>query len=182
MLRVAEMTATTLNAAVNVYPKLKQMFKDTSKISDRLAPKIKESIADTRVFDNMEKKGKFVCRPMLSLQIADILNRKEATGIYIVLYGANGVGKSTIVDSAIQGRRGVLRIKITPASTVVGIMNDVAKMTDTTKLNPQFNDLIDAMIIAGGTDGTVPTIIFDIPLPLCNALTYRLVNRDLRKN
>jgi hypothetical protein len=170
LIRVAEMTL----SAVSVYPILKGIFKDASKVSERMAPKIKDSIADTRVFDNLEKKGKFVSRPMLSSQIADILNRKEATGIYIVIYGANGVGKSTIADSAIQGRLGVLRIRVTSASTVVGIMNDVAKMTDTTKLNPQINDFIDAMIIALGKDGSVPTIILEIERAIDNVQNVAL--------
>jgi hypothetical protein len=174
LIRVAEITL----SAVSVYPILKRIFKDDSKISERMAPKIKDSIADTRVFDNLEKKGKFVCRPMLSSQIADILNRKEATGIYIVIYGANGVGKSTIVDSAIQGRLGVLRIRITSASTVVGIMNDVAKMTDSTKLNPQIDDFIDAMIIALGKDGSVPTIILEIEREIGNEQNFAI--RDIK--
>lgn len=155
-------TGASFTAAVGTYPNLKEMFKDAAKISDYMAPKIKENIADTEAFDELKKDKMFAERPSLSSQITDILNRKKAAKVYDVVYGAHGVGKSTIVDSAIQGRRGVLKIKITSVSTVAGIMNELAKITGTTKFDPQINDFMKAMRIGGGNDGTVPTIVFEI--------------------
>ena len=89
------------------------------------------------------------------------MNRKKLTKYYDVVYGASGVGKSTIVDSAIQGRKGVLKIEI--LSATIGIMNEVAKVIGVTKLNPQIGDLVDAMMKTGvADDGTFPTIVFEI--------------------
>ena len=137
------------------------MYKD-AKISELMAIKIKDSVADTAEFDKMKEKNRFVSRPILSSKITDILNRTEAIGVYSIVYGANGAGKSTIVDSAIQGRRGVLKIEITSGSTVAGIMSELAKKTGTTKLDPQIADFRNALAISVGKEGILPTIIFEI--------------------
>ena len=148
--------------AIPLYPATKDIIKDASAKSVKIAPKIKDSIAKTSEFDVAKRDGKFVNRPILSSSIEEILGRKKVTKSYTIVYGAKGVGKSTMIDSVVQGRRGVLKIPVTSNTSKEEITIIIAQRTGTTTLNPENSDFVDAMRIGHGDDGIVPTIIFEI--------------------
>ena len=152
--------ALCLNAA-GLHPVMKMMREDAAY---RIAPKIRDSVADTSTFDATQKLGKFVDRRELSSGIKEILNRKAVTGGYTIVYGAKGVGKSTIVDSVIQGRPGVIKIKVTSNTSQTEIISKLAEITGTTGLNPTVDDFLKAMRMSVSGGGTVPTIVFEIEL------------------
>jgi hypothetical protein len=79
----------------------------------RIAPKIRDSIAATTVFDATQKLGNFVDRQDLSSRMGEILDRKIVIKGCTIVYDAKGVGKSTSVDSVIQGRPCVIKIQVT---------------------------------------------------------------------
>ena len=81
---------------------------------------------------------------------------------YTVVYGAKCVGKSTIIGSAVKGRRGVLLIRVPCNTSKEDITRMIARTTGTTTLNPENGDFFAAMRIGLGDDGTIPTIIFEI--------------------
>ena len=90
------------------------------------------------------------------------MDGKILTEEYTIVYGAKGVGKSTIVDSVIQGRKGILKIPVTSNTSKEDITRVTAQKTATTTLNPNNGDFVEAMRIGLGDDGIIPTIIFEI--------------------
>ena len=74
--------------------------------------------------------GNFVHRPELSSKIKGILDRKVLTNGFSIVYGAKGVGMSTIVDSVIQGRRGVIKIQVTSSTSRTEIIGALARYNE----------------------------------------------------
>ena len=150
--------------AIPLYPATKDIIEDASakSVKVKIARKIKDSIAWTGVFDATKRNGTFVNRPILSSKIEAITRRKEVDGKYFIVYGAQGIGKSAIIDSVVQGRRGVLKIPVTSNTSKEEITREIARKTGTTSLNPNNSDFVNAMLIGLGDDGTAPTIIFGI--------------------
>ena len=58
---------------------------------------------------------------------SDLMNRKKNNEKYFVLYGAKGVGKSTIVERAAKGRKGIIMFRITTAYSRDDVMGELAK-------------------------------------------------------
>ena len=138
------------------------IYEDESKKAEKIASKIKDSIVKTGEFDRTQRNGYFVDRPILSAKIKKNLDSKMLTKELTIVYGAKGVGKSTIIDSVFQGRKGVLKIPVTSNTSKEEITRMIAQSTGTTTLNPANGDFVDAMRIGLGDDGIIPTIIFEI--------------------
>ena len=107
-----------------------EISKDTGlgvAISELLPSKIKDSEVTTVKYDGLMARNLFVERPLLLQQIIDIMNRKEGNGKYFVIYDAKGVGKSTIVERAAKGRKGVIMLRITTAHSRDDVMGELAE-------------------------------------------------------
>ena len=100
----------------------------------------------------------YVERPLLLQEIIDIMNRKKGNGKYFVLYGAKGVGKSTIVERAAKGRKGVIMLRISTAHSRADVMGELAETLNLAE-KPKTIDYIKALKKGTSSDGTLPTII-----------------------
>ena len=77
------------------------------------------------------------------------------------MYGAKGVGKSTVVDAVIHGRPGILKVQIS-AGCKEDLLRQVTDATGTSKLNPTVKDFTEALRKAVSDKGILPTVIFEV--------------------
>ena len=112
-------------------------------------------------YDGLIARNLYVERSLLLQQINDIMNRKEDNGKYFVLYGAKGVGKSTIIERAAKGRKGIIMLRITTAHSRDDVMGELAKNLNLAE-KPETIDYIKALKKAKSSDGTLPTIIIEV--------------------
>ena len=146
------------------YAPLKEISQDTGlgvAISDLLPSKIKGSEVRTPQYDGLIEDRLFVERPLLLHQIIDIMDRKKKNGKYFVLYGAKGVGKSTIVERAAKGRKGVIMLRITTAHSRDDVMGELAQNLNLAE-KPKTIDFIEALNKGTSSDGILPTIIIEV--------------------
>ena len=162
--KVVSIAAIGLTSLVTYYASLKEISKDTGlgvTISDLLPSKIKDSEVGTIKYDGLMARNLYVERPLLLQRIIDIMNRKEDNEKYFVLYGAKGVGKSTIVERAAKGRKGVIMLRITTAHSRDDVMGELAETLNLTEKSKTI-DYIEALAKAKSSDGTLPTIIIEV--------------------
>ena len=131
------------------------------KPSEFLRSKIKTFPASTKLYDLLKKGEAYTSRPKLESQIKRIIETKHANGTYYVLYGAKGVGKSAVVQAAVQGRQGILQISVSSPSDKQSLLNALAQLTGSTHLNPGRDDFESALHKCFLSDGSLPTIIFE---------------------
>ena len=146
------------------YLPIKEMGKDTGlgdAISDLLPSKIKDSEVKTVNYDGIKARNLFVERPLYLPQITDIMNRKIVDGIYNVIYGGKGVGKSTIVERAAKDRKGVIMLRITTANSRDDVMRELAKNLNLAE-NPETIDYLIALEKATSSGDILPTIIIEV--------------------
>ena len=129
-------------------------------IAEYFAPKLKDRIVDTRAFNDIERQGLFVPRPTLESELCYVMNRKKADGTYAIVYGPRGVGKSTIIESVIHNRRGVLVLRISKLVTEKEVVRDLAILIGTNNIEPQIAHLTRALQDGVLDDGTLVTLIF----------------------
>jgi hypothetical protein len=149
----------------NNYSSTKEILDDlgiAEKISLKLARNIKDSIVETTDYDCLVEEKLFVERPDLLNEISEILNRKNANGKYFILFGAKGVGKSTIVERAINKRKGIIKIQITTTFCRNEVMLELAKITNTAKLKPTTADFIASLKLGISKEGICPTIVVEV--------------------
>jgi hypothetical protein len=104
--------------------------------------KIKDSAATTVKYDMIKEKDLYVERPQLLKQITDIFDRKEANERFFIMYGAKGVGKSTIAERAAKSRKGVMMIRMTAASSRDDVMPELIEVLKVHELKPKTSDFI----------------------------------------
>lgn len=121
---------------------VKKFARDSATVFNILASKIKTSEVSTVSFDLIKASVLFVERPALLKQITDITDRKDCSGEYYITYGAKGVDKSTIVDRAVKGKKGILMLKATTAFSRNDLMQELRKVIKTARLNLETNDFI----------------------------------------
>jgi hypothetical protein len=146
------------------YAPLKEISKDTGldvAMSDLLPSKIKDSEVTTVKYDGLIEDRLFVERPLLLQQIIDIMDRKKNNEKYFVLYGAKGVGKSTIVERAAKGRKGVIMLRVTTAHSREDVMGELAETLNLAE-KPKTMDYITALKKGKLSGGILPTIIIEI--------------------
>lgn len=81
---------------------------------------------------------------------------------YHIIYGSKGVGKSTIIESIIHDRKGVVMLKVNTAFNRNEVMKQLAKVTNTAKFEPDVDDFIASLLKGKSEDGVLPTIIVEI--------------------
>ena len=101
-------------------------------------------------------------RRQLSSKIIQILDRKNVIKGYTIVYGALGVGKSTIVDSVIQGRPGVIKIRVSSNTSRTDIISRLSEITGTKDIKATIDGYKEAMEMGLSYGGTIPTIDFEI--------------------
>lgn len=148
------------------YSTIKNVAVDIYSLQVFLRYSIKNTLANTKVVDELKAKGKYLKRNAVENQISAILQRTEGDGVYYVIYGAKGVGKTTVVNSAISGHYGVLKIEVTPDDTYATMIKKLAFVTGTTGIDPSFdafkNALLESKSTRAGLEGSLPTLIIEV--------------------
>ena len=101
------------------------------KFSEFLPSRIKGTIPYTAHFPELLNNKQYISRASIEAQILVIISGKEALGAYNIIYGGNGVGKSTLVDAVIHGRPGILKIQISAAGCKEDLLRQIAVATGT---------------------------------------------------
>ena len=132
-------------------------------VAELLCKKIKGSVPYVFLAKGEDK---YIHRPAIEAEIEAIISRTEATGSYSVIYGGYCVGKSTLIDTVVQGRKGILKITIINALTTdlceEVVISQMAHATGTSKLNPTLQDFEEALSKAVSDKGVLPTVIFEV--------------------
>ena len=147
------------------YPATKIILQDfgaIEKLSEFLPSRIKGTIPYTAHFPELLNNKQYISRASIEAQILVIISGKEALGAYNIIYGGNGVGKSTLVDAVIHGRSGILKIQISAAGCKEDLLRQIAVATGTSKFSPTVKDFTEALKKAVSGDGTLPTVIFEV--------------------
>lgn len=147
------------------YGATKEIAKDSGidiTFSKSFPSKIQASEAATVKFDRIKRKDLFVERPSLLKQVTDVINRTEDNEKYFIMYGAKGVGKSTIAERAAKDKRGVLIIRITSAFSRDDVMRELEEVLNISELKPKIVDFMIALEKGMSSEGTLPTFIIEI--------------------
>ena len=81
-----------------------QDFAATGAFSEFLPSKIKSTIPSTADYFQLKSNKKYVSRKSVETAILEFISRTEADGVYCIIYGSKGVGKTTVVEAVIHDR------------------------------------------------------------------------------
>jgi AAA+ ATPase superfamily predicted ATPase len=148
-----------ISAGVGVFASLLttayQSFQELSKIS---LENVSHAIEESRILPSLSKK--YISRNNLESEL--LLNIKSPFGLYSIIYGPKGVGKSELVANTFTNKEGVVSVMVSSGKTkndiilmlfrkLCGYSNDKVN-----NLEPEF--LIDAV----KNCKVIPTFIFDV--------------------
>ena len=152
---------------ISIYSNTASIAKDTGIadiISDYMPSKIKTSIPNTSDYLELVKNNKYVKRPSIEKKLLSFTNRtkSESDGIYLIVYGAKGAGKSMVADAVISGRPGILKVQWSCAGSKYMLLQEINKLIGISKSNPSVNDYKEALRKSVSSTGILPTVIFEI--------------------
>ena len=127
-----------------------------------LSSKIKSTIPSTSDYFKLKSNKEYISRKSIETAILEFISRTEADGKYCIIYGSNGVGKTTVVEAVIHGRPGILKIKVTTADNKQQFLHKVVKVTGQYKENPKIDDFKESLRKAVSDSGVLPTVIFEV--------------------
>ena len=152
------------------YGATKEIAKDSGidiTFSKFFSSKIKESEVATEKYDIIKEQNLYVERPLLQEKITQFMDRKKGNEKYYIMYGAKGVGKSTITERAAKDKKGVLMIRITTASSMDEVMQVLIDGLNIAEVKPTTINFISALKKGKSDDGTLPSIIIEIERAGC---------------
>ena len=117
--------------------------------------KLSDAIVNSTINDSKSKN--YVTRQKLEDDVKKIFV-SELIGIYYIIYGPRGVGKSEVVDHVAIGEPAFIKISVTSADS----KNDLIQQITTELLNYPAGLNIDSFLIAIKKCSIIPTIIFDV--------------------
>jgi hypothetical protein len=103
----------------------------------------------------------YVKRPEIEEVVEEAISTKTPKHYYI-MYGAKGVGKSTLVEKVAEGKQAVIKIKITSVDKIDRITALIMKKVTGLSQSLDQDTLVDALGKFSKSSGVVPTIIFDV--------------------
>ena len=106
-----------------------------------LSSKIKSTIPSTSDYFKLKSNKEYISRKSIETAILEFISRTEADGKYCIIYGSNGVGKTTVVEAVIHGRPGILEVKLTTAENKQQFLHKVVEVTGQFKQNTTIDDL-----------------------------------------
>jgi predicted AAA+ superfamily ATPase len=117
--------------------------------------KISVAIVNSKI--NKSKSNHYVARQKLEDDIQKNFV-SEPSGIYNIVYGPRGVGKSELLEHVAIGKPGFIKINVTSAHS----KNDLIQQITTEVLNHPAGLDIKSLIISIEKCDIIPTIIFDV--------------------
>ena len=117
----------------------------TAVLSEFLPSKIKNTIPSTADYFQLKSDKEYISRKSVETAILEFISRTEADGIYCIIYGSNGVGKTTAVEAVIHGRPGILKVKVTTAENKQQFLHKVVQVTGQYKQNPKIDDFKESL-------------------------------------
>ena len=141
---------------------LLQDFAATGALSEFLPSKIKSTIPSTADYFQLKSNKKYISRKSVETAILEFISRTEADGVYCIIYGSKGVGKTTVVEAVIHDRPGILKVKVTTAENKQQFLLKVIEVTGQFKQNPTIDDFKESLRKAISDSGVLPTVIFEV--------------------
>jgi hypothetical protein len=142
-------------AAVPIYTFLKDLKKDAANVVEKL------SFAIRNAEITHSSSAQFVPRPKIEEQIMNALTYSSLKGgRYTIVYGPRGIGKTELVDHTAIGKKGVVKVTVSSASSKTGVIQAMAKKLLGKSTHSDFD--IDMFVAAVQKSGIIPTIIFDV--------------------
>ena len=127
-----------------------------------LPSKIKRSTIATAKYDEVRAANLYVERYSLLNQTTDIVNRMYPAGHYCIMYGAKGVGKSTIAERAAKDKKGVIMLQIDSTYSRNDIMRQLLKFLNMSERNPHNIDYVNAFRRGESNEEIHPTLMIEI--------------------
>ena len=113
----------------------------TRLLSEFFPSKIKSTIPSTSDYLKIKSDKEYISSKSVETAILEFISRSEADGKYCIIYGSNGVGKTTVVEAVIHGRPGILKFKVTTAENKHQFLHKVVEVTGQFKQNPAIDSL-----------------------------------------
>ena len=134
----------------------------TGVLSEFLPSKIKSTIPSTSDYFQLKSDKEYTSRKSVETAILEFISRTKADGIYCIIYGSKGVGKTTVVEAVIHDRPGILKVKVTTAENKQQFLHKVIEATGQFKQNPTIDDFKESLRKAVSDSGFLPTVIFEV--------------------
>ena len=134
----------------------------TGVLSEFSPSKIKSTIPSTSDYFQLKSNKEYVSRKSVETVILEFISRTKAKGVYCIIYGSKGVGKTTVVEAVIHGRPGILKVKVTTAENKQQYLHKVLEVTGQFKENPRIDDFKEFLRKAVSDSGVLPTVIFEV--------------------
>lgn len=129
--------------------------------TNSLPSKIRRSKIETAKYDEVKATNLYVERYSLLEQITDIIDQNSAP-FFFVMYGAKGVGKSTIAERAAKDKEGVLMLRIDSTFSRDDIMRQLLEVLKIDERNPHKIDFVNAFSRGKSKEEIHPTLIIEI--------------------
>lgn len=94
---------------INVYRGVKEIAAD---VDYSMESRLVDSTSTSVVLQQLKEQNFWIDRPLVEKSIKTYLNRTNANGKYLVVYGGKGDGKSLLVDNCIAELSGVLKLVV----------------------------------------------------------------------
>ena len=86
--------------------------------------------------------AEYICRPNLEKLLLDIYESKQSfvnKGIYHVVFGAEGVGKSTTIIRVFEGKEGVIAVNVSQGDTAQSVFEKISRACGIPKLDDEIS-------------------------------------------
>ena len=130
--------------------------------TNSLPSKIKRSKIATAKYDEVKATNLYVERCPLLEQITDIIDRNSLGAPFFVMYGAKGVGKSTIAERAAKDKKGVLMLRIDSTYSRDDIMHQLLEVLNIDERNPHKINYVNAFRRGKSKEEIHPTLMIEI--------------------
>ena len=134
----------------------------TGVLSEFLPSKIKNTIPSTSDYFQLKSNKEYISRKSVETAILEFISRTKGNGVYCIIYGSKGVGKTTVVEAVIHDRPGILKVKVTTAENKQQFLHKVIEVTGQFKQNPTIDDFKESLRKAVSDSGFLPTVIFEV--------------------
>ena len=124
----------------------------------------------------------YISRPLLENEILSIINNPKLHGGYYVMYGAKGIGKSSLIDLAVMKRIGVYRVDVSDVSSKDDLLLNIARLNKVPyPFGATLQEFKESLGLAAKKNERPVTMIFEIEIS--NRLTSATIGvvRSLAK-
>ena len=120
--------------------------------------------------------AEYIPRPQLEKRLLDIYESKQTfvnRGIYHVVFGAEGVGKSTTIIRVFEGKEGVIAVNVSQGDTAQSVFEKISRACGIPKLDDEISlkDFDLALSLASSRLGNDKRIAIILEVERCGDIT-----------